>query len=102
NDQVRFDVSVSALNPNLKILAPAREWGMSREETIAYGENFGIPSPVKKSSPYSIDKNLLGRSIEAGLLEDPSFEPPEEIYEMTKAIADTPNQPEYIEIGFHG
>ncbi|BAY73646.1 argininosuccinate synthase [Nostoc linckia NIES-25] len=101
NDQVRFDVSVTALNPNLKILAPAREWGMSREQTIAYGENFGIPSPVKKSSPYSIDKNLLGRSIEAGLLEDPSFEPPEEIYEMTKAIANTPNEPEYIEIGFH-
>ncbi|MBD2614559.1 MAG: argininosuccinate synthase [Nostoc sp. ZfuVER08] len=101
NDQVRFDVSVTALNPNLKILAPAREWGMSREETIAYGEKFGIPSPVKKSSPYSIDKNLLGRSIEAGLLEDPSFEPPEEIYEMTKAIANTPNEPEYIEIGFY-
>jgi argininosuccinate synthase len=100
NDQVRFDVAVAAMNPNLKILAPAREWGMSREETIAYGERFGIPSPVKKSSPYSIDKNLLGRSIEAGPLEDPSYEPPEEIYEMTKAIADTPDQPEYVEIGF--
>jgi argininosuccinate synthase len=100
NDQVRFDVSCAALNPNLKILAPAREWGMSREETIAYGEKFGIPSPVKKKSPYSIDKNLLGRSIEAGVLEDPAIEPPEEIYEMTKAIADTPNEPEYIEIGF--
>jgi argininosuccinate synthase len=100
NDQVRFDVACAALNPNLKILAPAREWGMSREETIAYGERFGIPAPVKKSSPYSIDKNLLGRSIEAGVLEDPTFEPPEEIYEMTKAIADTPNEPEYIEIGF--
>jgi argininosuccinate synthase len=100
NDQVRFDVSIAALNPNLKILAPAREWGMSREETIAYGERFGIPSPVKKSSPYSIDKNLLGRSIEAGILEDPTVEPPEEIYEMTKAIANTPNEPEYIEIGF--
>ncbi len=100
NDQVRFDVSIAALNPNLKILAPAREWGMSREETIAYGERFGIPSPVKKSSPYSIDKNLLGRSIEAGILEDPTVEPPEEIYEMTKAIANTPNEPEYIDIGF--
>ncbi len=100
NDQVRFDVAVAGMNPNLKILAPAREWGMSREETIAYGERFGIPSPVKKSSPYSIDKNLLGRSIEAGLLEDPSYEPPEEIYEMTKAIANTPSEPEYIEIGF--
>lgn len=100
NDQVRFDVSCAALNPNLKILAPAREWAMSREETIAYGERFGISSPVKKKSPYSIDKNLLGRSIEAGVLEDPAVEPPEEIYQMTKAIADTPNEPEYIEIGF--
>jgi argininosuccinate synthase len=100
NDQVRFDVSCTALNPNLKILAPAREWGMSREETIAYGEQFGIPAPVKKSSPFSIDKNLLGRSIEAGTLEDPANEPPEEIYEMTKAIIDTPNEPEYLEIGF--
>ena len=100
NDQVRFDVSCTALNPRLKILAPAREWGMSREQTIAYGEKFGIPAPVKKSSPYSIDKNLLGRSIEAGILEDPANEPPEEIYEMTKAVADAPNEPEYLEIGF--
>jgi len=100
NDQVRFDVSCAALNPSLKILAPAREWGMSREETIAYGEKYGIPAPVKKSSPYSIDKNLLGRSIEAGVLEDPAAEPPEEIYQMTKAIANTPNEPEYVEIGF--
>jgi len=100
NDQVRFDVSCTALNPNLKILAPAREWGMSREETIAYGEKCGVPAPVKKSSPFSIDKNLLGRSIEAGTLEDPANEPPEEIYEMTKAIIDTPNEPEYLEIGF--
>lgn len=100
NDQVRFDVGIAALNPNLKILAPAREWGMSREETIAYGERFGIPAPVKKSSPYSIDRNLLGRSIEAGPLEDPMVEPPEEVFVMTKSIADTPNEPEYVEIGF--
>jgi len=100
NDQVRFDVSIAALNPNLKVLAPAREWGMSREETIAYGERFGIPAPVKKKSPYSIDRNLLGRSIEAGPLEDPWTEPLEEIYVMTKAIADTPDEPEYVEIGF--
>lgn len=100
NDQVRFDVSIAALNPNLKVLAPAREWGMSREETIAYGERFGIPAPVKKSSPYSIDRNLLGRSIEAGPLEDPRTEPLEEIYLMTKAIADTPDTPEYVEISF--
>jgi argininosuccinate synthase len=100
NDQVRFDVSIAALNPDLKVLAPAREWGMSREETIAYGERHGIPSPVKKSSPYSIDKNLLGRSVEAGPLEDPWTEPLEEVYEMTQAIAQTPDEPEYIEITF--
>jgi argininosuccinate synthase len=100
NDQVRFDVSIAALNPKIKVLAPAREWGMSREEAITYGEKYGIPVPVKKSSPYSIDRNLLGRSIEAGVLEDPDVEPLEEIYAMTKAIADTPNEPEYLEIGF--
>lgn len=100
NDQVRFDVGILALNPHLKVLAPAREWGMSREETIAYGEKFGIPSPVKKSSPYSIDRNLLGRSIEAGPLEDPMVEPSEEVFVMTRAIADTPDEPEYLEIGF--
>jgi len=100
NDQVRFDVAAAALNPKLKILAPAREWGMSREETIAYGEKYGVPSPVKKSSPYSIDKNLLGMAIEAGILEDPWVEPPEEVFGMTKAIADTPDEPEYVEIGF--
>lgn len=100
NDQVRFDVSIAALNPNIKVLAPAREWGMSREATIAYGERFGIAAPVKKSSPYSIDRNLLGRSIEAGPLEDPWTEPLEEVYLMTRAIADTPDQPGYVEIGF--
>ncbi|PSO79965.1 MAG: argininosuccinate synthase [Cyanobacteria bacterium QS_4_48_99] len=100
NDQVRFDVSIVALNPNLKVLAPAREWGMSREEAMAYGERFGIPMSVKKSSPYSIDRNLLGRSIEAGVLEDPMTEPPEEVFAMTRVIADTPDEPEYLEIGF--
>lgn len=100
NDQVRFDLGIMAQNPDIKVLAPAREWNMSREETIAYGEKFGIPSPVKKSSPFSIDKNLLGRSIEAGPLEDPMCEPPEEVFEMVKAISDTPDEAEYLEIGF--
>ncbi|MBP0032752.1 MAG: argininosuccinate synthase [Roseofilum sp. Belize BBD 4] len=100
NDQVRFDVAIGALNPSLKILAPAREWGFSREQTIEYGEKYGIPAPVTKKSPYSIDRNLLGMAIEAGVLEDPYAEPPEEVYQMTKAITDTPNEPEYIEIGF--
>ena len=100
NDQVRFDVSIGALNPNLTVLAPAREWGMSREEAISYGEQFGLTFPVKKSSAYSIDYNLLGRSIEAGPLENPWTEPLEEVFAMTKAIADTPDKPEYVEIGF--
>ena len=100
NDQVRFDVSIGALNSSLKVIAPAREWGMSREEAIAYGEKFGLTFPVKKSSPYSIDYNLLGRSIEAGPLENPWNEPLEEVFAMTKAIADTPNEPTYIEISF--
>ncbi|MGD1940993.1 MAG: argininosuccinate synthase [Leptolyngbyaceae cyanobacterium] len=100
NDQVRFDVSIGALNPDLKVLAPAREWGMSREEAIAYGENVGLTFAVKKSSPYSIDYNLLGRSIEAGPLENPWTEPLEEVFAMTKAIADTPDEPEYVEIEF--
>ncbi len=100
NDQVRFDVAIAALNPDLTVLTPAREWGMSREETIAYGERHGIPSPVKKSSPYSIDRNLLGRSVEAGPLEEPWNAPLEEVYAMTQAIADTPNEPELVDIGF--
>ncbi len=100
NDQVRFDVAIAALNPDLKVLAPAREWGMSREEAMAYGEKFGLTFPVKKKSPYSIDRNLLGRSVEAGPLEDPWTEPTEEVYVMTRAIADTPDEPEYVEIGF--
>lgn len=100
NDQVRFDVSIGALNPNLKILAPAREWGFTREQSIEYGERFGIPAPVKKSSPYSLDKNLLGMAIEAGILEDPYAEPPEDVFQMTKGIEATPNEPEYVEITF--
>ena len=100
NDQVRFDVAIAGLNPNIKVLGPAREWGMTRSEAIAYGEKYGLTFPVKKSSPFSIDTNLLGRSIEAGSLEDPAIEPPEEIYALTTAIADTPDEPEYIELGF--
>ncbi len=100
NDQVRFDVAIAALNPDLKVLAPAREWGMSREEAMAYGEKFGLTFPVKKSSPYSIDRNLLGRSVEAGPLEDPWIEPQEEVFIMTQGLALAPDEPEYVEIGF--
>jgi len=100
NDQVRFDVAIGALAPDLKVLAPAREWGMSREETIAYGERCGIPAPVSKGSPYSIDLNLLGRSIEAGALEDPDVEPPEEVYAMTCSVEAAPAEPRTLEIAF--
>ncbi len=100
NDQVRFDVAIGALAPELKVLTPAREWGMSREETIAYGERCGIPAPVSKKSPYSIDLNLLGRSIEAGPLEDPDVEPAEEVFAMTSSIEAAPANPEIVEISF--
>ena len=100
NDQVRFDVSVNALAPQLKIIAPAREWGMTREETIKYAQRNGIPIPVTVSSPYSMDENLWGKSIECGVLEDPWVEPPEDAYVWTKSPAQSPNKPEYIEIGF--
>jgi argininosuccinate synthase len=100
NDQVRFDVSVAALAPELKIIAPAREWGMTREETIAYTEKYGIPIPIKAASPYSIDENLWGRSIECGVLEDPWVEPPEEVFAWTKSPAASPDKPDYVEIGF--
>lgn len=100
NDQVRFDVSAIALNPALKILAPVREWGWSREEELEYAEKHGIPVPVGKANPFSIDVNLYGRSCEAGVLEDPWTEPPEEAFEWTKNPAEAPDTPEYIEIGF--
>ena len=100
NDQVRFDVSVAALAPDLKIVAPAREWGMTREETISYAEKNNIPVPITASSPYSIDENLWGRSIECGVLEDPWIEPPEDVFAWTKSLAAAPDKPEYVEIGF--
>ena len=100
NDQVRFDLAINALGPHLKIITPAREWKMSREEAIMYGEKFGIPAPVSKKSPYSIDVNILGRSIEAGLLEDPMQEPSEDVFDMTSSINDAPDSSQDIEIVF--
>lgn len=101
NDQVRFDVSVKALNPQLKIIAPVREWAMSREEEIQYAKDNGIPVPVSKENPYSIDQNLWGRSCECGELEDPWNEPPKGAYGMTAHLEDTPDEPEEIELTFH-
>ncbi len=100
NDQVRFEVGVNALAPSLKIIAPAREWGMTREETISYAQRYNIPVPVTVSSPYSTDECLWGRSIECGVLEDPWIEPPEDVFTWTKSPGKAPDKPGYLEIGF--
>ncbi len=100
NDQVRFEVSINALAPGLKIIAPAREWGMTREETINYAHRHAIPIPITVSSPYSIDENLWGKSIECGVLEDPWTEPPEEIFTWTKSPDQAPDKPGYVEVDF--
>ncbi|WP_409302159.1 argininosuccinate synthase [Peribacillus sp. SCS-155] len=100
NDQVRFEVSIQALNPNLKVIAPVREWKWSREEEIKYAQDNGIPIPVDLDSPFSIDQNLWGRSNECGILEDPWAAPPEEAYELTSSLENTPDVADVIEIGF--
>jgi argininosuccinate synthase len=100
NDQVRFDVSVAGLAPDLKILAPARDWSMTRDETIKYAKRHAIPLPVTAESPYSIDQNLWGRSIECGVMEDPWAEPPEDAFIWVRPVENTPDNPEYVEIGF--
>jgi argininosuccinate synthase len=99
NDQVRFDVTVKALAPDLKVMAPVREWGMSRKEEIKYANEKGISIP-HLSDPYSIDQNLWGRSIECGHLENADQEPLEEIYELTVSPEDAPDKPEYLTIKF--
>jgi argininosuccinate synthase len=100
NDQVRFEVSIQALNPNLKVIAPVREWGMTRDEEIAYAEEKGIPIPVNLENPFSIDANIWGRACEAGVLENPWNEAPEAAFDWTNPIELTPDKAEYIEIDF--
>ena len=100
NDQVRFDLTTMALGPELRIIAPLREWKMSREEEIAYAREHGIPVPVTLESPYSVDENLWGRSCEAGVLEDPMVEPPEDAYAWTVSPKAAPDQPRYLEVDF--
>lgn len=97
NDQVRFEVSTAALAPDLEMLAPVRGWGLTRDESIEYAEKWNIPITVTKSSPYSIDQNLWGRTIECGILEDPWEQPPEEVYELTTPTATGPTE---LVIGF--
>jgi argininosuccinate synthase len=100
NDQVRIDVSARALMPGVRVIAPAREWGMTRPDEIEYARKRGIPVPVTSASPYSTDANLWGRSIECGVLEDPWVEPPADVYTLTKDPARCPDAPAYIELQF--
>ncbi len=100
NDQVRFDVSVGALAPEIKVEAPVREWAWSRDEEIAYAKEHGIPIPITLDNPFSIDANLWGRSCEAGVLEDPWAEAPEEAFDWTVSPLKAPDQATYVEIDF--
>ena len=100
NDQVRFDLSIAGMDPSLKIIAPAREWNMSREQELEYGRSKNITLDFAKKSPYSIDENLWGRSIEAGDLEDLWKEPSEDAFAFTKSVELSPEDPTYVEIHF--
>jgi argininosuccinate synthase len=100
NDQVRFEVTWSCLFPDLEQFAPIREWGMSRDEEIEYAKQHGIPIPVGKKSPYSYDTNLWGKSAEAGPLEDPWAEPPDDVHQWTKDPDAAPDEPACVEIAF--
>ncbi|MEB4857921.1 argininosuccinate synthase [Priestia megaterium] len=100
NDQVRFEVSIKALNPHLEVLAPVRDWKWSREEEIEYAKEKNIPIPINLDSPFSIDQNLWGRSNECGVLEDPWAAPPEEAYDLTASLENTPNTADVVEIEF--
>ena len=99
NDQVRIDVGVAALAPDLKVIAPIRDWGMSREDELDYARERNLPISAGQSR-FSVDENLWGRSAEAGELEDPWREPPEAAYEWTRPASETPDEPAYLEIHF--
>ncbi len=101
NDQVRFELTYKTLAPQLAVIAPWREWSLtSREEEIEYAKARGIPVPVTKEKPYSIDQNLWHRSVEAGVLEDPWQEPPDDAFALTVSPAAAPDQAAYVEITF--
>lgn len=100
NDQVRFEVSINALNPDLEVIAPVREWSWSREEEIAYAKEKNIPIPINLDSPFSIDQNLWGRANECGILEDPWAAPPEDAYDLTVSLENAPDVADIIEIEF--
>jgi len=101
NDQVRFDISFRTLAPEIKIIAPWREWNLkSREEEIEYAKKHKIPIKITPEKPYSIDENLWHISYEGGILEDPNREPPEDIFQLTVSPEKAPDKPTYLEIYF--
>lgn len=101
NDQVRFETSIAALDPSLKVIAPVREWDLGmRPDEIAYAQKHGVPVAQSIEKPYSIDDNLWGRAIEAGVLEDPWAEPPADIWTMTVDPLEAPDVATYVEVGF--
>ena len=101
NDQVRFEVGVRSLNPDILQIAPVREWDLTtRDSEIEWAEAHNIPVPVSKASPYSIDDNIWGRAIECGVLEDPWVEPPSDVYELTVDPEEAPDSPTYLTLGF--
>jgi argininosuccinate synthase len=100
NDQVRFDVAIRTLAPELSIIAPVREWNMNRDDELEYARAHHLQLKVTKRSPYSVDENLWGRSIEGGRLEDPDREAPEEVYEWTGHPARWPVRPEHLLLRF--
>jgi argininosuccinate synthase len=100
NDQVRFDLTTASIAPDLTVVAPVRDWNMNRPQEIEYAREHSIPVPVTRESPYSVDANLWGRSIEAGPLEDPDHEPTEDVFELTASPENAPDEPRYVEIGF--
>ncbi|GAG43859.1 unnamed protein product, partial [marine sediment metagenome] len=101
NDQVRFELTYYALEPNVRIIAPWREWDLtSRTALIAYAEKYGIPVPVTAEKPYSCDRNLLHLSFEGGILEDPWSEPPADMFVLTVDPRQAPDDPVYVEVEF--
>ena len=97
NDQVRFEVGTRALAPDLEVIAPARLWGLSREQCVEYAAKWDIPLTVTKEKLYSIDENLWGRAIECGVIEDPWNQPPDDVYTMTRPTATEPTE---VVVGF--
>ncbi|WP_289087229.1 argininosuccinate synthase [uncultured Streptococcus sp.] len=100
NDQVRFEVAIAALDPELKVIAPVREWKWSREEEIEYAKANGVPVPANLDNPYSVDQNLWGRANECGVLENPWNQAPEDAFGITNSPEEAPDTPEFIDIEF--